>query len=46
MLLVEEASLTKQPEVDLFPRALRVATRLTGATKAGARKARILRYVF
>jgi O-methyltransferase involved in polyketide biosynthesis len=46
MLLVEEASLTKQPEVDLFPRALGVATRLTGATKAGARKARILRYVF
>jgi O-methyltransferase involved in polyketide biosynthesis len=46
MLLVEEASLTKQPEVDLFPRALRVATRLTGATKACARKARILRYVF
>lgn len=46
MLLVEETSLTKQPEVNLFPGLLRAATRLTGATKAGARKARILRYVF
>jgi O-methyltransferase involved in polyketide biosynthesis len=46
MLLVEETSLAKEPEVDLFPGALRMATRLTGATKAGARKARILRYVF
>lgn len=44
--LVEEASLCHQPEVDLFPGALRVATRLTGLTKAGARKARILRYRF
>ncbi|MEZ0049819.1 O-methyltransferase involved in polyketide biosynthesis [Mycobacterium sp. MAA66] len=44
--LVEEASLCYQPEVDLFPGALRVATRLTGLTKAGARKARILRYRF
>jgi O-methyltransferase involved in polyketide biosynthesis len=46
MLLVEETSLTTQPEVDLFPGPLRVATRLTGATRTGARKARILRYVF
>ncbi|MGB8405457.1 MAG: class I SAM-dependent methyltransferase [Mycobacterium sp.] len=44
--LVEEASLCYQPEVELFPSALRVATRLTGLTKAGARKARILRYRF
>jgi O-methyltransferase involved in polyketide biosynthesis len=44
--LVEESSLTKAPEVDLFPPALRIATRLTGMTKTGARKARILRYRF
>jgi O-methyltransferase involved in polyketide biosynthesis len=44
--LVEEASLTKAAEVDLFPSALRAATRLAGMTKAGARKARILRYRF
>jgi O-methyltransferase involved in polyketide biosynthesis len=44
--LVEESSLTKAPEVDLFPSALRVATRLSGMTKTGARKARILRYRF
>lgn len=46
MQLVEEASLAHQPEVDLFPRMLRFATRLTGRTRAGARKARILRYRF
>ncbi|TLH68328.1 class I SAM-dependent methyltransferase [Mycolicibacterium phocaicum] len=46
MQLVEEASLAHQPEVDLFPRVLRIATRLTGRTRAGARKARILRYRF
>lgn len=46
MQLVEETSLAHQPEVDLFPWALRVATRLTGRTRAGARKARILRYRF
>lgn len=46
MQLVEETSLAHQPEVDLFPGALRVATRLTGRTRAGARKARILRYRF
>lgn len=44
--LVEEASLADEPEVDLFPGWIRVATRLAGKTKAGARKARILRYRF
>ncbi|MBP2452598.1 class I SAM-dependent methyltransferase [Mycolicibacterium lutetiense] len=44
--LVEEASLTHEPEVDLFPRMLRIATRASGLSKAGARKARILRYRF
>jgi O-methyltransferase involved in polyketide biosynthesis len=46
MQLVEEASLAHAPEVDLFPTWLRVATRLTGKTKTGASKARILRYAF
>lgn len=44
--LVEETSLTNQPEVDLFPRWIGISTRLMGKTKAGARKARILRYAF
>ncbi|WP_396921433.1 class I SAM-dependent methyltransferase [Mycolicibacterium sp.] len=44
--LVEESSLAHQPEVDRFPGWLRVATRLSGLTKATARKARILRYAF
>jgi O-methyltransferase involved in polyketide biosynthesis len=44
--LVEETSLAHQPEVDLFPTWLRVSTRVFGMTKAGARKARILRYAF
>ena len=44
--LVEEASLTQQPEVDLFPGWIRVATKLTGLSKTGRRKARILRYAF
>ena len=44
--LVEEASLTHAPEVDLFPGWIRVPTRLMGKTTAGARKARILRYSF
>jgi O-methyltransferase involved in polyketide biosynthesis len=44
--LIEEASLAKAPEVDLFPRWLRIATMLSGKTTAGARKARILRYRF
>jgi O-methyltransferase involved in polyketide biosynthesis len=46
MRLVEEASLTHAPEVDLFPTWLRIATRLTGKSKAGARHGRILRYAF
>jgi O-methyltransferase involved in polyketide biosynthesis len=44
--LVEEASLAHAPEVDLFPGWIRVATRLSGKSKAAARKARILRYRF
>jgi O-methyltransferase involved in polyketide biosynthesis len=44
--LVEESSLTHAPEVDLFPAWLRVSTRLTGMSKTGARKGRILRYAF
>jgi len=46
MTLVEEASLTHQPEIDLSPGWIRVATKLAGTSKAGARKARILRYAF
>jgi O-methyltransferase involved in polyketide biosynthesis len=46
MTLVEEASLTAEPEVDLFPTWIRIATKLAGRTKSGARKARILRYAF
>ena len=46
MKLVEEASLIDAPEVDLFPGWLRVATKLTGMSKTGRRKARILRYAF
>jgi O-methyltransferase involved in polyketide biosynthesis len=46
MTLVEEASLTREPEVDLFPGWIRVATKLSGRSKTGARKARILRYRF
>ncbi|OMB96799.1 GlcNAc transferase [Mycobacterium sp. NS-7484] len=44
--LVEETSLTRQPEVDLFPRWVRIATRASALSKATARKARILRYRF
>lgn len=44
--LVEEASLAHAPEVQRYPLAARLSTRLTGMTKAGARKARILRYRF
>ncbi|GAS98251.1 O-methyltransferase [Mycolicibacterium canariasense] len=44
--LVEEASLAHRPEVDLFPGWIRVATKLMGRTRTGARKARILRYAF
>ncbi|OBG80175.1 GlcNAc transferase [Mycobacterium sp. E802] len=44
--LVEETSLTRQPEVDLFPGWVRIATRASAFSKATARKARILRYRF
>lgn len=44
--LVEESSLAHEPEVDLFPPVLRIATRATGLGKASARKARVLRYRF
>jgi O-methyltransferase involved in polyketide biosynthesis len=46
VMLVEEASLTAAPEVDLFSAWFRASTRLMGRSAAGARKARILRYVF
>jgi len=46
MTLVEEASLTGELEVALFPPWIRIPTKLMGRTKAGARKARILRYAF
>lgn len=46
LALVEETSLFHAPEVDLYPAAARVSTRLMGMTKAGARTARILRYRF
>ena len=44
--LVEEASLTHEPEVDLFPAWVRIGTRAAGHVDAWARKARILRYAF
>ena len=44
--LLEETSLSHVPEVDLYPAAARVSTRLMGMTKSGARTARILRYGF
>jgi O-methyltransferase involved in polyketide biosynthesis len=46
MTLVEEASLAFEPEVDRFPGWVRVATKAARKSKAGARKARILRYRF
>ena len=46
MRLVEEASLIDAPEVELFPGWIRVATKLSGMTETGRRKARILRYAF
>ena len=46
LTLVEEASLSHAPEVDLFPARLRVFTRLAGKFPVSARKARILRYRF
>lgn len=44
--LVEEASLTDAPEVELFPGWVRAATRLSRHSKTARRKARILRYAF
>src|SRR6201993_3795097 len=46
LALVEETSLSHAPEVDLYPAAARVSTRLMGRTQGGARTARILRYRF
>jgi O-methyltransferase involved in polyketide biosynthesis len=46
LALVEETSLFHASEVDLYPAAARVSTRLMGMTKGGARTARILRYRF
>ncbi|CAM2825211.1 GlcNAc transferase [Mycobacterium intermedium] len=46
LTLVEEASLAHAPEVELFPGWIRLATKASGKFKAGARKARILRYRF
>jgi O-methyltransferase involved in polyketide biosynthesis len=46
LTLIEEASLAHAPEVDLFPGWIRLATKASGKFKAGARKARILRYRF
>jgi O-methyltransferase involved in polyketide biosynthesis len=46
MRLAQEASLVDAPEVDLFPGWIRVATKLSGMSKTGRRKARILRYAF
>jgi O-methyltransferase involved in polyketide biosynthesis len=46
LTLVEEASLSHTPEIDLFPGWLRVSTRLAGQFEASARKSRILRYRF
>ncbi len=44
--LIEEASLTDAPEVDLFPGWVRVATKLSRHSRTARRKARILRYAF
>lgn len=44
--LVEETSLAHVAEIDLYPTAARLTTRLMGKTKSGARSARILRYRF
>jgi O-methyltransferase involved in polyketide biosynthesis len=44
--LVEEASLAHAPEVELFPRWIRFATKASGLFEVSARKARILRYQF
>lgn len=44
--LVEQACLAHAAEVDAFPGAARVMTRLAGRFKAAAGKARVLRYKF
>ncbi|SPM37040.1 O-methyltransferase domain-containing protein [Mycobacterium rhizamassiliense] len=44
--LVEEASLTHAPEIELFPEWIRLATKVSGMFETSARKARILRYRF
>jgi O-methyltransferase involved in polyketide biosynthesis len=44
--LIEETSLSHVPEIDRYPTAARLSTRLIGKTKSGARTARILRYRF
>ncbi|GFG49136.1 GlcNAc transferase [Mycolicibacterium agri] len=46
MRLIEEASLTYAPEVDLFPGWIRVMSKMARYSKTGRRKARILRYAF
>jgi O-methyltransferase involved in polyketide biosynthesis len=46
LTLVEESSLAHAPEVELFPRWIRMATKVSGKFEASARKARILRYRF
>jgi O-methyltransferase involved in polyketide biosynthesis len=46
MRLVEEASLTDAPEVELFPGWIRLATKLSRMSRTARRKARILRYAF
>ena len=46
MRLIEETSLSHVAEIDLYPAAARISTRLIGKTTSGARSARILRYRF
>lgn len=46
LTLVEEASLTHAPEIELFPEWIRLATKVSGMFETSARKARILRYRF
>jgi O-methyltransferase involved in polyketide biosynthesis len=43
LTLVEEASLTHAPEIELFPEWIRYATKISGMFEMSARKARILR---
>lgn len=46
LTLVEEISVMKRPESELFPRGLRLASRLSHLIPAIARKARVLQYRF